>query len=351
MKWSEFFRIIPAGGLKSAYLFTGAEDWLKQDALKRLRAALLPAGLEELNDTVLENVPFGQIADAAATVPFMCDKRIVTVMDWAPLLAARSANEDEECERLKQWLIAPPAGVVVVFYMRTKADARKKAARLITDLGDAVQFDPLEGAALNRWIGEQLKPQRKQMNPAAADEMVLRVGSDLTRISTELDKLCAYVGERAEIGADDVQAIVTPSLDYNVFELTAALLNGRMAEAETRAATMIDNGSKPLRILAVLIYQIRQLTHMRLGLDARQPRETIAALLGLKPFQTRQISQQCRSLSGDAFRDLYVRLVDLDYGVKTGKISETFALDRAMFEIAAQSQQINATKRGAAASK
>ena len=41
-------------GRANVYLFSGAEEWLKREALDKLRAKWLVPGLEALNETVLE---------------------------------------------------------------------------------------------------------------------------------------------------------------------------------------------------------------------------------------------------------------------------------------------------------
>ena len=96
MNWNEFYQALKAGELSPVYLFTGPEEYVKREALDALRQKLLPPGLETLNDATLEGVTAQQITDACETMPMMCDRRIVTVRDWAPLLPAKSKNEDAE---------------------------------------------------------------------------------------------------------------------------------------------------------------------------------------------------------------------------------------------------------------
>ena len=56
MTWSEFYQSLKAGEIAPVYLFTGPEEYVKLEALSRLRQSLLPPGLEALNDMVLEGV-------------------------------------------------------------------------------------------------------------------------------------------------------------------------------------------------------------------------------------------------------------------------------------------------------
>ena len=50
MTWNEFLQSLKGGALERVYVFAGAEEWLKREALNTLRGKLLPPGLEALND-------------------------------------------------------------------------------------------------------------------------------------------------------------------------------------------------------------------------------------------------------------------------------------------------------------
>ena len=96
MTWKEFYAQLKSGALESVYLFSGPEEYLKREALGELRRALLPEGLEQLNETVLEGATAAQIVEAAETLPFMCERRVVEVRDWAPLLSGKARDEESE---------------------------------------------------------------------------------------------------------------------------------------------------------------------------------------------------------------------------------------------------------------
>ena len=102
MNWNEFYASLKANELKPVYLFAGPEVFIKSGALEAMRKKLLPEGLEGLNESVLEGATAAQIIEAAETLPMMCDRRLVIVRDWAPLMSGKSKNEEEEAERRAQ---------------------------------------------------------------------------------------------------------------------------------------------------------------------------------------------------------------------------------------------------------
>lgn len=334
MTWNDFFQSLKTTPPKSVYLFTGPEEWIKREALEALRNQLLPPGLEQLNDTVLEGVTAQQIIDAAETMPMMCERRMVTVQDWAPLMPGKSKNEDAETARLQSWLESPPDSCVTIFYMRSEPDGRKKAVTALKKRAEVVNFDHLSDAELLKWSNKRLKSLNKKMGAAAMNTLSFMAGRELTRLAGELDKLAAYAGDRMEITEADVREIVPASLEYNVFELINRLLEGNLGEAQRMVNTLLQSGQNAVGILAMLTRQLRQLAHMRYALDAGQTIQSVQELLGMHPYGAKQTARQCKSRSAEELRALYEACVQTDYDVKSGRLRDSSALDAILLKIA-----------------
>lgn len=333
MNWNEFYQSVDSGDIAPVYLFTGPEEYTKQGALTRLREKLLPPGLETLNDAVMEGVTAQQITDAAETMPMMCERRIVTVRDWAPLLSGKSKDEDQEVARMQQWLQNPAPGCVLIFYMRQSADGKKKLTAALRKMAVAVDFEFLSDAELSKWCAKRLKAQGKKIDPRAMNALTFMAGRELTRLAGELDKLCAYLGDRSEITEADVRAIVSASLEYNVFELMNHLLAGDMFRAQQTVNSLMQGGQNPVGILAMLTRQLRQMTHMKCALDAREPVQAVQDRLKLHPYAAKQTARQVARLDQGWLQGLYGASVASDYAVKSGRLRDQDALNALLFRI------------------
>ena len=334
MNWSEFQKAIDAGDIAPVYLFTGPEEYVKRESLQRLRDSLLPPGLETLNDITLEGVTAQQITDAAETLPMMCDKRIVTVRDWAPLMPGKSRNEESEADWMQKWLDSPAPGCALVFYMRSEPDGRKKLTGLLKKNAVWVNFDYLADADLAKWCQKQVKAQGKKISVQAVNTLTFMAGRELTRLEGELNKLCAYLGEDGtEITPEHVEAIVSPSLEYNVFELMNHLLARDMLRAQQTVNSLMQGGQNPVGILAMLNRQLRQMVHMKCALDAGGNAQTVQDQLNLHPYAAKQTARQVSRLSAAWLEQLYDAGVEADYAVKSGRLREQDALNRMLFGI------------------
>jgi len=338
MNWNEFYQAVNSNEISGVYLFTGPEEYIKREALEALRKKLLPPGLEQLNDATLEGVSARQITDAAETMPMMCEKRIITVRDWAPLLPAKSKDEEAETEWMQKWLSDPPASCVLIFYMRSEPDGRKKMSALLKKKATVVKFDLLTDAELSKWCAGRLKPEGKKITASAVSSLTFMAGRELTRLCGELDKLSAYVGDRKEITPDDVKAIVSASLEYNVFELMNALLAGDMHKSQSTVNSILQGGQNPLGILAMLTRQVRQMTHMKCALESGIPVLTVQEQLKMHPYAAKHTANQCKRLSSVWLTKLYEACVSADFDVKSGRLRDQAALDSIMLKIALASK-------------
>ena len=109
MNWSELFDEWKDGKIRPVYLFSGEEEFVKESALQTLRKKILPEGLETLNETVLNDPTAVTLIEAAETLPFMSERRLVVVKDLSLLMNGRTGKDaDSEADRLVQWLENPP---------------------------------------------------------------------------------------------------------------------------------------------------------------------------------------------------------------------------------------------------
>lgn len=333
MTWKDFYAQIKANTLESVYLFSGPEEYIKREALDALSQSLLPVGLEQLNYAMLEGVSAAEITDAADTLPFMCDRRLVVVRDWAPLLPGKSKNEENEAARMLKWLETPPESCTLVFFMRSNPDARKRLPSALKKRGAEVRFDSLSDPEILRWANKRLKPLGKSIAQEAVSHLAFTAGRDLNRLSAEFEKLAAYTETRSEIAIEDIEEIVSPSPEFTVFELLDFLFAGDIARAQRSLSTLLMNGQTYIGILSMLIRQLRMLTHIAFALSSGTGTSAVEKQLKLHPYAAKRAAQQARGLNPTRLEALYAECIDADFAIKSGKLRDREALQMQMMKI------------------
>lgn len=341
MDWNDFYKSVKDGHFQNVYLFVGPEELNKKEALSALRKAVLPAGLEQLNDAILENCGAQAIIDSAETMPVMCERRIVVVRDWGPLVSGKVKSEENDVARIMEWLKTAPETCILVFYMTVEMDGRKKLATTLKKLPGYVEFNHLSGAILAKWCNQQLKPFGKKFQPDALNEMTLMAGQDLTRLSAEIKKLIAYTQNAPEIGIADVHAVVSPSSEYSVFMILDRLLEGNLADATQAVNFVLQTEPNVGRLISLLANQLRIDTHIKYTLECGGNLPEVLKVLNVSEYRARHIQRQILSIPARDLEECYQYCVDANYENRSGRVKDRAALDSLMLKIA---MRRNATK-------
>ena len=98
-----------SGEFGRCYLFYGAETYLLKEYETALTKAILPDGAEMMNHDIFEEkrATAAAIMDAAETLPFLNDKRLVTIRNSEFF---QKSGRKEEGEKIKEYLADLPAG-------------------------------------------------------------------------------------------------------------------------------------------------------------------------------------------------------------------------------------------------
>lgn len=328
MDRKEFERALSQRSLPSVLLFEGEEEQLKQEALSLLRAAFLPAGMEALNETVLEDPEADRLIADAETQPFMADRRLVIVRDY-PALTGRA----EADEKLLSWLPSVPETTILLFYCTGKPDGRKKLYASVKKLGGIVTFAPLRGAELVRFVTDAFKEASKECDARTAEYLIFTVGDDAGLLKTEIRKLASYAGERPVIVASDVSALATPSTECTVFQMVDAVVTGQKSRALTLLRNQLLSGTDRMAILAMLLRQYRLLQHIKIMQYEKCSGDFIRSALGVPPFAVEQYMRQASGYTGGQVKSAVRICFDTEYAVKSGRIAQEGAVESVVIRL------------------
>src|SRR5437773_4647352 len=202
-----------------AYYFYGAEDYLKDEMLRQLIAAAVdPAtrdfNLEMLRAADLDGETFGSLL---GTPPMMADRRVVVVRDVGAL-------RKDTRKVLEQYLEHPATDIVLVLV----AAAGAKEDRVLVERTAAVEFEPLSGARVPKWIAYYATHDLGcEITPEAVNLLQSAGGTDLGQLKIDLDKLASFAigGDRPVIDEEAVAAIVGVQRGDTLGDLLDAIAN------------------------------------------------------------------------------------------------------------------------------
>lgn len=333
MNHTAFFDCLKAGQIGECYLFEGAEEYIKQQALKQLCAKLLPAGLEEMNLTDLTDPDADSLIAAAETLPFMADKRVVVVRECSLISSGKKAEDEKKVEAITEYLSHLSPTTCLVFYVKGKADGRKKLYTLLKKKNAIVDFSPMNDAECADWARKAMRRMGKNLSADAAGQLVFTVGRDAALLRQEMEKLSSYLDERTDVLPEDIDAVCTRSTECTVFQMVDAQVAGNNDTAFALLRDMVRSGESRVAVLAMLLRQYRILYHMRCLMDERTPQSSQASLLGIPPFSVARTQQQARRFDRERLKEAYDYLMNYEFMLKQGRIPQDNCAENAMLRL------------------
>ena len=251
------------------YYLHGEDDFLKEDAVKRLLAAAVDPATRDFNLEIrraadLDGETLGSLV---GTPPMMADRRVVVLRDLGGI-------RKEAKGALERYLARPAPDVVLVLVL----GAGGKVDKAIADRAQAVEFAPLTGERLPKWIAHHAKDQLDvDITPGAVELLQGAVGNDLPQLACELEKLCSYTNG-GTIDEDAVAAIVGVRRGETLGDFLDAI-----AGKETRTALALvehilgqpKSGAVP--VIIALATQMLALAWGRARMERGTPRNQLAS--------------------------------------------------------------------------
>lgn len=245
------------GQIAPLYLFVGEERYEQERALQVLYNTI-DESLRLFNLTVLtigsdngtgSKTTAAMVLDSANQMPMMAARRIVVVRDFDKI------KEDEQ-DMVFAYL-NNPAPMTTVVFQAASPDKRRKLTTTLVKSCIVVTFDSLDERSASRWAEDYLKELGCKIEPAALRLLIQLIGTGLTRLSNELEKLAAYANGSA-INTAAVQELVPRAREHNSWELWDAIISRDRKRALKLMNRLLDD-SDPLPILGSLASYYRRL--------------------------------------------------------------------------------------------
>lgn len=228
----EFYRSLKDKHFARAYFLHGADDFLKDSAVRDMIRATTDPSTRDFNLEMRRGAELDAptLRALVGTPPMMADQRVVIIRDVPALRKdARAA--------LERYLAAPAADVVLVLM----APAGAKSDKALEKLARGVLFEPLSGDRVPVWIAHHARENLKvEIEASAAALLQAAVGDELAHLAPELEKLASFVAHRGASGG-------SPAIDEAAVQAVVGARRGEtMSDLLDRVAERDAAGALPL---------------------------------------------------------------------------------------------------------
>lgn len=265
-------------------LVKGDDDTVRGDAVRDRTARLLgdldpSMALDRLEG---EDFELAAAVDAAQTMPFLTDRRVVVVRHLArfpadgltPLLAYL-ADPLPTTDLLLVWERPPGASGRMPTVPKRLVEALTAAGAEVVDTSVGT------GKARRTWLDDRLAASPVAFDRGARELVASHLGDDVDRVATLVATVESTYGAGAKVGAEQVRPFLGEAGTMAPWALTDAIDSGDIGLAIERLHRMLRAGDlHALQVMAVLTSHFRRILALE-GADVRNEAEA-AQLLGMK---------------------------------------------------------------------
>ncbi len=294
------------------HLLTGDDESILRAKVHDLVAELVGDGdrglmVEEYEG---EEYELRAVVDAAQTMPFLTDRRIVVGRDVGRFTV-------EELTPLLRYLESPLESSELVLAGGGGRLPKKLIDAISAVSGRVIDTNPPRKASDRQaWVRAEAEQQGLRVDGPAANRIAEQLGEDVGRLDGILGVLRSTYGDGARLTTADVDPFLGEGGGVPPWDFTDAVDAGDTSKALQLMGRMIHGGERhPLQVMAILHSHYAKLARLD-GVDARSDNEAAAAM-GIKPgFPARKALGNYRRLGGEGVRRAVELLATADLDLR-----------------------------------
>lgn len=317
--------------MRPLYLIAGS-DTAKIDAT---RARLRARAEREAGSDALEVFEPGEGRGMPDHEALLAAIPAMSLMDSRRYLLADGIERwrDRQLDAVAEAVGGLPDDLTLVLIARSKAPAKLskavKAAR-----GEIHEFEAPKAREMPRVLVAEAQRLGFRLEPAAARLLVDRMGAGSLRLQHELQRLALWAGERGEVKAADLEAMIADTSEAAVWPLSDALLERDAAGALRIAERLIAQGENVTGLIYGLASRLRGACAAAAQLEEGVPPKQVESSLKMHPYAAKQLVARLRDTDLASLRMATETLAELELWCRGGadygdELALTLALRRA----------------------
>ncbi len=314
---------IKKGEYRQVYIIYGEEAYMCQTYKKKLIESI---NANQMNFTKFEGKQSTaeKIIEKSETMPFFADHRVILIED--------SGLFKEKADALSDYLKKLPEYIIVIF-VEKEIDKRSKLYKAAEKYKGVCECIPLSDKELVNWILVELKRNKKQIKKSTLEKFMNGAGSNLNLISCELEKLIAYIGDRNEITAKDIDDICSKQTENRIFDMINDVASSRRAQALRNYHDLLLLKEAPMKILSLIERQYDQMLRMKELSGDGFGEKLIAEKLKIHPYAVKKNLPIAKKYSMEELKNAVEQIVRAEEDVKSGRLADAVSVEMMLISL------------------
>ncbi len=316
INYREFYSDIKNGKIEKAYLLSGPDRDRKGEAI-----AVIESSLRNLHDESLAVIRIQ--VDEISPEDLSAQLLNIPLFEKSKMIVVPRVEGAELKSRdiILEYTQSPLEGSCFVATTDlSKKDITRKGPAFLKELGKRVaQVDfslPREKELRDR-ARDLARELGLRIERNALEKLLTMTGSDIEALRQEMMKLSLYVGEGAEVGLEEVEAVISRGGEVDVWELSDAISRRDISATQRYLHELLLSGERPVQIVGALWYQMARMAWCRELLDSGHDDQDIAKRLNIQQWMLKGFLARSNSFSREEYHKILDLLFELDLAVRS----------------------------------
>ena len=314
MNFKDFMKTLDIK-IKHVYLLSGEETFYIDKARDKILAKLQVEKSDVVKIDCNEKIPLSEIVTTIDSAPFFNPKNVVLVKN-APFFSAETKSE-----RLEKVLENMLETNYVIFTAKS-ADKRKKLYKIVSNIGETLEAEPLKSWQLEDWLNDKLKSIGKIMNFEARRYFTERIGVlpeiSIWYLENEFEKISLNAKSK-EITLEDLQRNLLEMPEVSNFAIVDAIDARRIKNAVQILRTQLRTPNNFVLAVTVLSRHVRQLLLAKFYIKNKIHGNELAQKLEMHPFIAKKFEKIVPTYSTKFLEEIFIEIADADFNFKIGR--------------------------------
>jgi len=306
MTFDQLFQDLKKGNFRPLYVFHGEEGYFIDTLTRYIEQHALPEEQRAFNQTLLygRDTDAKTLLDVAQRYPMMAERQVVIL---------KEAQEMKGLSDLKTYVEQPAeTTILVIAHKNKKIPGNTAFGKAIKKKAVVLEAKPLYDNQIPAWIKSYLKSRKYSITEEATALIAEYLGSDLSKVANELDKLMLSMPSGAEVTSAQVEAQIGISKDFNVFELQKALGQRDSLKAQRIVLYFASNPKRnPFIVVVSSLFNYFSKILMLHELN-RLPDKELAGKLKVNPYFLREYRAAARQYTREQTEQVIHLLSEYD---------------------------------------
>jgi DNA polymerase III subunit delta len=321
MKFEQIINDLKNQVYHPVYFLTGEEPFYIDQISDYIADNVLSDIEKEFNQTVVygRDTDIPSIISYAKRFPMMSNYQVVIV---------KEAQNISDIEGLQSYVENPlKSTLLVICYKYKKLDKRKSFSKCVDKKGVLFESAKLYDNELPAWITSQLAKKGYKILPEASVMLAEYLGSDLSKIASELSKLIINIPPGTTVNSRHIEDNIGISKDFNIFELQKALITKDVFKANRIVNYFAANPRENPFVVTISILFSFFSKMLIFHSTADKSKNNLCSVLGINPYFFNDYQTGSKNYPEAATRKIIAYLREYDMKSKGVDNNAAFAED------------------------